>query len=169
MYIYKIYNKNNPTTLCYVGSTSKNPITRLGQQKSACKNIMNIFLSKKRKLFCAFIEHNMDTFEVETIESFENITKEQLLKKENEYIEKFGTLNKNKAYSEFDTFKDYFQNWKLKKPDYMPSYLKKWRSTHKGYQKAWREKNRDKLKQYQKNYRLKLKQKKNLIQPNNSK
>ena len=82
VYIYKLYNEND----CYIGST-KHPLhKRLSQHKS------------KHNRCCSKLIIEQGDYKMEQIDEVDS---NERLKKEQEYINEFSTLNQHTCYSQF--------------------------------------------------------------------
>ena len=82
VYIYKLYNEND----CYIGST-KHPLhKRLSQHKSPHNRC------------CSKIVIESGNYQIEKIDE---VDADERFQKEQQYINKFSTLNQHVCYSEF--------------------------------------------------------------------
>ena len=89
--IYKIYNTINDGI--YIGSTTQKLCERMSQHRSRHRNEC-----PDTSVYKAFSEHGTDIFFIEPIEKLSCNDKDQLRKKEGEYIRALETsLNKNIA------------------------------------------------------------------------
>ena len=86
--IYKILNTIDDD--CYVRSTCQPLSTRMAKHRMD----MNSNVKKDRKLYIKMHELGIDKFYIELIEDCPCENKEQLRKKEGEYIRQLSTLNR---------------------------------------------------------------------------
>ena len=162
--IYKIINDVN--TNFYIGSTSQKYLcTRMAHHRHKHNNCM----SKK-------IGVDLKECFIILVENFPCNTKEELLKRERYYIEKYKKegLNIVNKYIPLRTGPEYYQDTKEKHK----KECKKYRETHKEKIKAktkiWREKNKEKIKEqrkkfYDENKEILLKKKKDYHKKNKEK
>jgi len=122
---YKIINHDS--SLIYVGSTKKSLLVRLAEHVLSHDRAKNC---KANKLASYYIL-DQDYFKIDLIESIECIDNKERLMKEQEYINQFSGINKNKAYSEFnqlskESWNQYHRNfyWNTKYRDYKKDYYK---------------------------------------------
>ena len=161
--IYKLCCKDANIKDIYIGSTT-NFTRRKCCHKSACNNI------NTQKYNCKvykFIRDNgnWDNWDMVLIENVNVNNKNELHKKEREWIEKLiPSLNSNiptrtkKEYTEMnkETKKIYYEKNKETKKEYQKIYNEKNKENIKGYKKIYYEHN----KEYQKEYRAKKKKEK---------
>ena len=107
--IYKLFNINDPEK-CYIGST---------RQKYLCnrKAIHKYHNKIERKNGLLKELFNLGNVEIELIEEFENISNEDLLKRENYFINQQGFYNINLASSIY-TKKEYNDKWRSNPDNY---------------------------------------------------
>jgi len=93
---YKIINHDS--SLIYVGSTKKPLIVRLAE------HVLHHHRAKNGKLnkLASYYIIDKDYFKIELIEQINCIDNKERLMKEQEFINTFSGINKNKAYSEFN-------------------------------------------------------------------
>ena len=143
--------KNKVDDCIYIGSTIKTLNERFSKHKKDQK-IKDYFI------YLYMEDIGIDNFYIELLEEFENITKDDLRKKEQEYIEKYKNINEdivlntNNAYTNIQEYKkqydkQYYEANKDKKKEYDKQYNK----DNKDKKKQYREANKDKKKEYDKN------------------
>lgn len=129
---YKLVN--NDESLVYVGSTKKPLEVRLSE------HIISHYIAKfkgKKKIASYYIIDG-DYFTIKLIESFECIDNKERLMREQEYINEYSGVNKNKSYSEFNQLSK--KSWNL----YQKNYYKT--TPYRQYKKDYYKTNRTKLK-----------------------
>ena len=142
--IYKIYNIINDDI--YVGSTTRKLSERMAEHRRRT-NSRYIQLP----IYKSFSEHGVDNFFIELIEKCPCNDKEELHKKEGEYIRSLKpSLNKAIAGR---TTKEYREDNR----EHMKEYTKLWRENNKEYMaqkvKEWLENNKEHVKEQLKQYR----------------
>ena len=153
--IYKI--TDNAYTKCYIGST----IQPLSSRMAGHRRNFTSFLNGKQNLtnsFCLFEEFGIDNCKIELIEKYPCENKEQLLKKEGEYIRCTDCVNKLVAgrtrheYREAnkDNIKQYYESNKERIKDNIKQYYEANKDIKKQYGKQYYEANKDIKKQYDK-------------------
>ena len=122
---YKIINHDS--SLIYVGSTKKSLLVRLAEHVLSHDRAKNC---KANKLASYYII-DQDYFKIDLIESIECIDNKERLMKEQEYINEYSGINKNKAYSVYNqlskkSWNQYQRNfyWNTKYRDYKKDYYK---------------------------------------------
>jgi hypothetical protein len=123
---YKIVNHDS--SLIYVGSTRKSLLVRLAEHVLSHDRAKN---GKANKLASYYII-DQDYFKIDLIEAIDCIDNKERLMKEQEYINEYSGINKNKAFSEFNqlskeswaTYQRHFY-WNTKYKDYKKDYYKK--------------------------------------------
>ena len=173
--IYKIYNTINDDI--YVGSTTLKLCERMRDHRYCIKD----YRKKYRLLYQAFREHGVEHFYIELIEKCPCNDKEELRKKEGEYIRQLkSTLNQciagrtRKEYVEDNKeqiaikLKEYYEDNReriairtkkyqaLRKED-VREWQKRWKADHKEHlsrylQEYW-QKHKEELKQSRQDYR----------------
>jgi len=142
--IYKIVDLNEE--MVYVGSTCQKYLSiRMAQHRA----------SYKREEYCSsheiFNKYGMENCKILLLENYPCNNREELCKKEGEFIKQLNCVNKQIAgRTEKEYQKEYRENNKDK--------IKEYRDNNKEYQKEYRENNKDYIKEYQKEYRAKKKQ-----------
>ena len=138
--IYKIVD--NAYTECYFGSTIQPLYKRWMEHKRG-------FVSGK-KLYSTsilFNKYGIENCKIELVEAYKCENKEELNKKEGEYIKKNVCVNKNRAGEQM-TQKECYEKYKGKKKEYQEAN----KEHIKQYHKEYREENKDKIKQKEKEY-----------------
>ena len=122
---YKIINHDS--SLIYVGSTKKSLLVRLAEHVLSHDRAKNC---KANKLASYYII-DQDYFKIDLIESIECIDNKERLMREQEYINEYSGINKNKAYSVYNqlskkSWNQYQRNfyWNTKYRDYKKDYYK---------------------------------------------
>jgi hypothetical protein len=178
--IYKLWSPS--TNLIYIGSTTQYIAQRLAEHiriYRRYKNNKGHFLTSFKILEC-------EDYKIELLEEYPCNNREQLFKKEGEYIKSLNCVNKlimgktqeeykkgNKEYYEANKEKNKEEKKEKKKiyREKNKEKIKKWQKEHreklKEYQKKRYEENQDKLKEYQKEYREKNKKKRKIYYENN--
>lgn len=157
----------------------------IGQTKDFQQRKKRHFIDKKTHIDNFMFEQGRDNFEMYVIEEFsDNISKEIMKMKEQEYIEKYNTIKEglniknsgnkefqeqyqeeyNKEYRKTQKYKDICKQYK--KSDKGREYNKKWYLEHKdkckNWSKQWYENNREKkIEQSRLNYQKKKQEKLN--------
>jgi len=93
---YKIINQDS--SLIYVGSTKKSLLVRLAEHVLSHDRAKN---NKANKLASYYII-DQDYFKIDLIEQIDCIDNKERFQKEQEFINEYSGINKNKAYSEFN-------------------------------------------------------------------
>ena len=135
--IYCIRNSINDEV--YVGSTIQRLSKRLSKHKSDMKNNILTRLYKEMK------ELGVENFYIELIEAYPCNSKEELNKRENEYIRQMGTLN--------------FQICDKTKREYSAEFLEKERERAKTYYYNNREQELERGRKYKEDHKEYIKQK----------
>ena len=93
---YKIVNEGE--TMVYVGSTKKDLKVRLAE------HIISHYNSKykNKNPLSSYYIIDSNYFKIDLIEEVDCISNKERLQKEQEYINQFSGINKNRAYSEFN-------------------------------------------------------------------
>lgn len=143
--IYKIYNTINDDI--YVGSTCLKLCERMRNHRSSVNHSRYIDYN----IYKAFREHGVENFYIELIEKCPCHDKDELRKKEGEYIRKLRpTLNMRIAGR---TTKEYYNEHK----EYLAQVIKEYRENNKDYiremQKQYYKNNKDSLMEMAKQYR----------------
>jgi len=146
--IYIIRNYIND--LVYVGSTTQSLSKRFSVHKASMKN--------KRKcnyeIYKAFEELEIENFYIELVEEYQCDNKEQLCKKEGEYIRKFDSYkNGYNMRIEGRSKNEYGKVYREEHKDQMKKYRDDNKDKKKEYDKEYSEENKEKIKEYKKEYR----------------
>ena len=148
-FIYKIIC--NKSGKIYVGSTTKSIERRLRQHKCSYKSFLN---GKHGKTSSFEIIEGGDC-KIEMLKELKNITREDLLKAENEFIETIECINKQKAYTGLDK-KEYGKQYRNDNKDTLLEYGKQYRNDNKDSlnekKKQYYNDNKDSLNEKHKQY-----------------
>jgi hypothetical protein len=135
--IYKIVDLNEE--MIYVGSTCQKLSQRMASHR----------MKYRRLDYCSsydiFDKYGVENCEILLIENYPCNSKEELHKKEGEYIRQLNCVNKNISGR---NQKQYQQDNK----DKIKEYLKQYNQDNKDKIKQYREDNKDKIKEYKKQY-----------------
>ena len=137
--IYKIWNIVNDDI--YVGSTCNPLCKRMAYHRSHYNNEKY----KHRNLYKLMNEIGTDMFHIELVEEYPCENKEQLRKREGQFIRELGTLN---MVIEDRTREEYKAENKEKIKEYMVKYREDKKDQILEKTKEYRENNKDKIKQY---------------------
>ena len=138
---YKIVNHDS--SLIYVGSTRKSLLVRLAEHVLSHDRAKN---GKANKLASYYII-DQDYFKIDLIEAIDCIDNKERLMKEQEYINEYSGINKNKAFSEFNQLSK--ESWAT----YQRHYYNSNHHHYRQYKKEYYQNNRQRLQ-----YKYKLKQ-----------
>lgn len=130
---YKLVNHDE--SLIYVGSTKKSLIVRLAEHVLSHHRAKN---GKSNKLASYYII-DQDYFKIDLIESIECIDNKERLMKEQEYINFYSGINKNKSYSEFNQLSK--QSWAT----YQRNYYNSSHHHYRKYKKDYYQNNKQKI------------------------
>ena len=136
---YKIVNHD--ASLIYVGSTKKALLVRLAEHVLSYDRAKN---GKANKL-ASFYILDQDYFKIDLIESIECIDNKEILMKEQEYINEYSGINKNKSYSEYNQLSK--ESWN----QYQRLYYNSSRHQYRKYKQDYYQNNKQKIQ-----YRYKL-------------
>ena len=154
--IYKIYNTINDDI--YVGSTT----LKLCERMTHHRRCLNSTSKKHRSLYKSMSGNGVYNFFIELIEKCPCNDKEELLKKEGEYIRALKpTLNKiipGRTLKEFnEDNKEYIRERKQQytedHKEHISQVQKEWRENNKERQKQYREDNKEHRQQKQREWR----------------
>jgi hypothetical protein len=90
--IYKLFDKSNDK-LVYIGSTND-----FNRRISAHKSAYKMYMNGKCRYITSFAIIKNNNYDYEILETFTNISKADLFKKETEYMISIDCVNKQKAY-----------------------------------------------------------------------
>jgi group I intron endonuclease len=171
--IYKIYNTINDDI--YVGSTTLKLCERMRDHRKGV-NTEN----KHRPLYRAFSEYGIDNFYIELIEKCPCNDKDELRRKEGEYIRALKpSMNKNiagRTIREYHTdnkehIKEQRREYKETNKEYIREKNKEWRENNKEHIKQYLEHNKERIlecnKQYRENKKESIKEQKKQYYENN--
>ena len=152
--IYKIYNTINDDI--YVGSTTRKLCERMAEHRGRINHKDN-----HNPLYQSFIEHGVEHFYIELIEKCPCNCKDELRKKEGEYIRLLKpSMNKRiegRTASEYtkewlinnkEKIKEYYENNKEKLKDKSKEYYENNKDKINERNKKWKENNKEYLKSY---------------------
>ena len=140
--IYKLIDLTNNNI--YIGSTRGDLKLRLSQHKSNYKR----YLTNNKLYLTAFEIIKNDNYTIELLEDLNIDSKEELFKKEREYIERLECVNNNTPSRTRDEKLEYDRL-------YFKEYYKNNRADHIYKCKLYNEVNKERLKEYQRQYRNK--------------
>jgi hypothetical protein len=143
--IYKLWSPSK--NLVYYGSTTQSISQRLTTHIKDFKNKINNFSS--------FIVLECEDYKIELVEKYPCNNRQQLVKREGEYIKTNECVNKNIAGR---TRKEYRKECDLKIKEYAKNYREKHNLYIKETAKQYRADNSEKIKEIDKNYRETKKQ-----------
>jgi len=162
--IYKIVDANEE--MVYVGSTCQKYLcSRMATHKANYKRLNNYCSSHD-----IFDKYGMENCKILLLENYPCNSKEELFKKEGEYIRQLNCVNKiisGRTQKEYNNDnkdkikeirKKYYDDNKDKLKEYRKEYYDDNRDKILGYKKEYYDDNRDKILGYKKEYRLKKKQ-----------
>jgi len=142
----KIYKLWSPLqNLVYYGSTSQLLCQRLGDHK----NHYNKFKNNNYHYITAFKILECEDYKMELIEEYPCNNKEQLRRKEGEYIRNNECVNKCIAGR---TEKEYYQDNKEKLIEHSKNYALNHKEHKAEYYKKYYEDNKEKKREYHRNY-----------------
>ena len=133
--IYKIYSVSNEE-LVYYGSTTKTLTARLA-------NHIYEYNNKKNKNITSNLIFDTGDYKIELVENYPCANKQQLCKKEGEYIKNNVCTNKHIAGR---SKKEWCENNKEYVKEYQKNYRENNKEYKKEYGKEYRENNKEKLK-----------------------
>ena len=138
--IYKI--TSDQTNDIYIGSTTKSLNRRLSDHKYDYKR----YLRGDYHYVTSFEISKYPDCKIELLELCNFETKEELRRREGEYIQNNNCVNKCVAGR---TIKESSKKWRNENKNYISEYNKKWRNENKeylnDYQKKYQDENKDKL------------------------
>jgi hypothetical protein len=158
--IYKIYS-NIDDSICYIGSTCKE---KLCQRMSQHRNDYIGWCQGKRNKISSyeiFEKFGIENCKIELIESYPCNSKDELNKKEGEFIKQFNCTNRKiegrtKKEWEITNKPIYYNNNKESIAQKVKEYYHANLDKKKEYARIYREQNKDKITQKRKeNYKLK--------------
>lgn len=106
--IYKIVVKNDPDAPCYVGSTISALYDRFSHHKAIAINPKYTRHCKSKQLFD---EYGINNCEIQLVEDYSCKTKQELLQRENEWMNKLNCINRYKAFSSVEDRKEYKKSY----------------------------------------------------------
>jgi hypothetical protein len=157
--VYCIKSPN--TDKVYVGSTTLTLSKRFIGHKADYKR----FLDNKTRFMSSYDILAFDDAYIEEIEKFESITKEELLKKEGEYIQSMECVNRiiprgftNDSEERKEIRKEYSKKYYLKNRDIINENAKEYQIINHDIilerRRQYRVENRDKMNEHNREYRL---------------
>jgi len=158
--IYKLYSPSK--NLIYIGSTTQPLSKRLS--KHLCD--YRIYKNGGHHYYTSFLVLENEDYKIELVELYPCNNKEQLEKKEGEYIKNNECCNKivaGRTYNEYyqdnkEKKHEYYEANKKKITDYHTEYNKKNKEKKKEYNIKYTEANKEKILEQKKQYYLKKKQ-----------
>ena len=137
--IYRIWN--TITDDIYVGSTCSMLCKRMAKHRDA----LTVEKLQNRALYKLMAQLGKNNFHIELVEDYPCENKEQLRKREGQFIRDMGTLN---MVIEDRTRKEYKETNKEKIKEYMAKYREDKKEELLEYTKQYRDSHRDQIKQY---------------------
>ena len=145
--IYKIvdvgYNK------CYIGSTCESLSKRMAKHRYTYSNYLKGKKGATIRSFILFDEYGIDNCKIELIENFPCLNKDELRKREGNFIKETDCLNKQVAGRTKEEYRTEFK-------EFLDEKIKEWNETHKehrrNYEKQYREENVEHKKEYARKY-----------------
>lgn len=150
-YIYKIIHKTDASVLPYIGSTKQTLSSRMSGHRTNFKR-----WEEGEKTFCTsfnlFKSYGVGNFIIIELSRYEVVDKQELLKYEQEWIDKIDCCNKLRAVALSH------QEYRELNKDKIGEYEKKYRELNKEKFIEYREKNKEAISVYGKEYREKNKE-----------
>ena len=170
--IYKLWSPSK--NIVYIGSTTETLAQRLAKHKNHYKRYNN---DNTKKFVSSFLILDCEDYKIELLEEYACNNRQQLDKKEGEYIRNNECVNKNiagrtdKEYriDNTDKIKEQQKEWyianvdkvkektkqhRINNVEYYKEYDKQYNITNADKRKEYRITNADKTKEYNKQYRL---------------
>jgi len=141
--IYKLWSPSK--NLVYYGSTIETLSSRLSKHKYSYKTYNN----DKKKYCTSYLILECEDYKIELVEEYPCNNKDQLFKKEGEYIKANECINKNVSGR---TKQEWTDENKEKVDEYKKKYIEENIDKVKECKKNYEEKNREKINQKQKEY-----------------
>ena len=161
----KIYRIISPSkNLVYYGSTVQTLNQRLAEHIKHCKYYNDVNYEKTKKYCKSYIVLECEDYKIELVEEYPCNNRQQLLRKEGEYMKNNACVNTSiagrtdKEYYDdnrqkfIQKAKDWYEENKQQKSDYDKKYRKDNAEKKAEQAKIYQAKNKDKLKQYLKEY-----------------
>ena len=151
--IYKLVS--NQTDKIYIGSTCKE---RLCQRLAGHKCKYNYWLKNNTNYTSSFELFKLGNVEIVLLETINCNTKDELLKKEREYIDKYKDIlvNKDRPIITKEELKEKRKQYNEDNKEELKEKKKQYREKHKEYikqcDKKYNEQNKEKIKEKRKNY-----------------
>jgi len=153
--IYKLYSPSK--NIIYIGSTTQPLCKRLALHLSDYKMYNN---NNSKKYYTSFLVLDCEDYKIELLEDYSCNNRQQLEKKEGEYIKTNECVNKNitgRTLQEYyndniDKIKELKKKYNITNANKISEYNKEYRTTNldkvNNQQKQWKIDNIDKVKQY---------------------
>jgi len=158
--VYKLYgiDINDDTVIhMYIGST----VNALCNRKAIHKYHYKLHKEDKMARCSSFdIYNKCNNIAIEAIETFEDITREQLREHENKYILQYDCVNANRAHNDDEYMKEYYRKHAkkyyyknhevelAKKKAYYEANKDKFRQKYRDNKELYKEKSKEYMKQY---------------------
>lgn len=142
--IYKLWSPSK--NIIYIGSTTQSLSRRLAKHLSNYKAYNN---NNTKTYFTSYLVLDCEDYKIELLEEYACNNRQQLERKEGEYIRANICVNKIIAGR---TQKEYYETNIEKITEYNKKYCEDNKAKIKEYMKNYREQNKDKKKEYQKKY-----------------
>ena len=153
--IYKLWSPSK--NIIYIGSTTQSLSRRLAKHLTDYREYNK---DNNKAYYTSFIVLECDDYKIELLEDYACNNKQQLERKEGEYIKNNICCNKRVAGR---TIKEYYEDSKEQKKEYRKKYCVDNANKIKEQQKIYREANKEKLKEDRKKYYRANKEKWNKI------
>jgi hypothetical protein len=135
-------------TKCYIGSTVQRLSARLAKHRHGFKAFLEGKATKVSS-YMIFQEFGLDNCKIELVEEFPCVSKEQLLKKEGEYIQLFDCVNK---FVSGRTMQEYFETFKEQIQERRKAYTARNEEHIKAYKADFYERNKEEIQRKKKEY-----------------
>lgn len=155
--IYKLYSPSK--NIIYIGSTTETLAQRLAKHKAQYKAYKK---GNTKQYYYSFLVLDCEDYKIELLEEYACNNRQQLEKKEGEFIKNNECCNKNiagrtiKEYADY--YKDYYKQYRLDNAEKAKEYKKQYNLDNadkiKARQKQYDIDNADKIKARQEQYRL---------------
>ena len=157
--IYRVIDKDY--TKCYIGSTCEKYLSnRLSKHRWQYKKSLNGEIDRNISLWSLFNEFGTDNCKIELIEDYPCNNKQELLKREGYFIKSTDCINKRVAgrkgkeyyQDNIDKIKEYHDQNKEHKQEYMKKYRQDNKEKLREQVKTYHEKNKDTINQKKREY-----------------
>ena len=150
--IYKICSNNPEIKEVYYGSTVQTLSNRMTKHRAGYKSWIN-GKGGACSIFYFFKQYDLEQFHIELVLNYPCENKEELLKKENEYIRGYECVNKYVAYQSVQERKEHDKQYKEVNKERIKQYIEANKEKITEYKKQYYEANKEKKAEYDKRYR----------------